>query len=62
MAMEYHNPELLKVGEVAALLGVGVYTARRLPIRPVRFNAKIVRWRRADVEAFLAASTQQKAA
>lgn len=58
MAMEYHESQYLKVGEVAALLGVGKYTARRLPIRPVRFNSKVIRWRRADVEAFLA----QKAA
>lgn len=53
-----HQPPLMSVREVAALLGVHrrtVWTwsgSGKMPA-PVRVGAKVVRWRRRDVEKWL---------
>ncbi len=50
------TPELLKVGQVAELLGVSAMTvwnlAKRGDLTPVRF-LRCTRWRRADVERYI---------
>ena len=55
--------ELLKKLEVARILGISVQTvvrmteSGRLP-EPLRLSAKTIRWRRADIEVWIAGGCQ----
>jgi excisionase family DNA binding protein len=55
------NPELLRVREVASLLGIGISTVwlklrQGLLPKPVKLGCS-VRWRRSDLDAWLAKLT-----
>ena len=57
------DPELLTAEAVADILNVSIRTIWRMIERgqlpePVRFNRKLVRWRRADVTAWVAGLSQ----
>jgi predicted DNA-binding transcriptional regulator AlpA len=61
---EAKGPRLLRIQELAQVLGVHERTCRRLTAeaeagqgdfpRPVRISRRVVRWRREDVERYLA--------
>ena len=63
MRSELDDLRLLTVGQVAELLGISVRTCWRLSAlaeaghgtfpRPLRLSAKCVRWRLADLRAYL---------
>lgn len=51
-------PDLLTAREVARRLSVGVRTLWRMVYRgevpsPVRFNCRLVRWRRSDIDEYI---------
>ncbi len=52
------QPDLLTPSEVARRLSVAVRTLWRMVARgevppPIRYNSRLVRWRRADIEAYV---------
>jgi excisionase family DNA binding protein len=52
-----HHHQLLTTQQVARLLGVSARQVLRLPIPQVRLGYRTIRYRRADVVAFIEKST-----
>jgi excisionase family DNA binding protein len=53
--------QLLTPEQVAKQLGVSIRTLRDMPLKRVRLTGRLVRYRLADVEAYIAKRTKEAA-